>query len=116
MSQIRIALTALESLNISDYNNAEAIKLTHGILVTTNLIDVFAWEKLAKGDDQHACHQFVSERAMTVVPAGSVVFANANTTLECISIRVKGSSTIFYIPFSKTDQISLSKLGPCSER
>lgn len=107
MKKALLILTALASLTIANLAYAGPIKLTHAISVTPNMFDVMAWEKLAKDDDQQACHQFVSEHAMTVIPAGSEVFIDPNSMLDFTAIRVKGSSTIFYIPSHKTDQTSV---------
>jgi hypothetical protein len=104
MRHITLILIALASLTIVNTAHAGAIKLTHDIKVTANMFDVFAWEKIAKDDDQEACHQFVSEHAMTTIPAGSEIFLDTNAMFDYVSVRVKGSSTLYYIPSHKTDQ------------
>jgi hypothetical protein len=104
MSQLGIVLTALERLNISAYVEDEAITIKDDISVTANMFDVFAWQKLAKKDDQQDCQEFVADSDMTIIPAGSVIYVSPNASLECISIRVKGSPNVFYIPISDTAQ------------
>jgi hypothetical protein len=100
MKKTIIILMALVTLSFtSNHAKAGEITLVNKLPVLESIFDEVALDQIAKDKDKAGAEVFMKSH-LTWISAGTTVYINRNDFGGYVSIRVKGTTTEYFLPIS----------------